>query len=1185
MKTGKKGVKKMINCRQLVILLFISNVLLTGMLPGISQATGSEEAIPTFIAAWLDGYYFLEDWIVQIEVSIWDGNDQVVKTGEIHVNDLNGSTVVFAAVMDSVTIVTWQATMEGLTGIHVFEITYNDPSGKYTPTTSFIELLVGQSITIGVSGMIIDLDTITLNVVKGQSVNLTGNLRSSNIAFPYFYIDENTAYLSVECNIDGRWRILDLIYPSEGIITGYNFDLEIVLPPWIPTGTINARCTFSGSSASDIAPVSFPFTINLLPGEKSLVLIPQQTTIERNNLTEQHVLPVEVQVPGFDTDPVVVDIDLFTPDGQLVQDLITNHVLTDYSSQLYLTFHHQITVGNYNLITTLKEANTGISLAFDSDLVNIIDDLLVDNFYWNVSEQVVNKGQHVNGHLVSREEDTFSGEKARLLVQVRETGTMLFDNDTDDNGYIAFNFIIPENLTIGLNSIEFTISPLFEDVYHRETILIREVVLLKDTTILHQESSFLIRLQEGWFNATVVDDLGLPVETGSLSLIVNDNMVHESTNPSTEYKFSVPMNMSKGVNIFSWQYTGSDIYRDSDKIFPITVYSIPRFCNLNSSASETFPGEEITLTGRIMEETGEGVTGAEVIINHRDNWGVNDLYDVVTGENGVFTFKIVIGNESLGSHAFTLEFKGWSEEFYQAIEGKPYFEVSVIPRIVLLVNDQLVAGEITTLLFQGKPDRTIELEILENGTWVKQAIIELDASGEHFYEWIIPENLKGEVFLRTSYSGDQEKIIFHLEIHVQPQLEVQVADNLILTDEEIEVLISCNEVHTIWLDSDPWQEGLSPGSHQFTLVFDEPGDHVLEVIASGLYILETSRAVTISVRDDYLVTVVMSSRAQRSNGFNVNVSVVNINQQPLEGFKLELFINNTLMGNAMTSQAGKAVITVSLNSGYYEAGLRIAPLDISTHVSKEIKLDGFIIYSVPVIEITDLQPVNGRNINVEVKTTDGINPLINETISVYLRSVSEDTSTLIGNNLTNELGMAVINWNVTQASGDYLLQVENSGNDLVETVIITKAVTVMENGPHIVQGSVIAQDKDYNLFFVTAVVEFPGGKGTVYLCSGDNRNQIAMLQESGNFWTVQVQLPKGQHVLWLLAVDVRGVESWKALGTINVLENPPTTSETSVSTGNNDLEKAIMDTAITAIFMLPIAAYITYKKRKGFFKN
>ncbi|MFW9997846.1 MAG: hypothetical protein ACFFD4_37745, partial [Candidatus Odinarchaeota archaeon] len=385
------------NNSKLLLLFLLVSFILNGAVLDPSPVTSSGGDIQTQFSIWPSGYQFLAGQTIQLEVSVWDENGQVVETGQITVDDLNGTMTVQTTVNSYLTLVSWTANPDGQAGIHFFEVTYSDPNGYYLSSSNVIQLLIDRVITEGVTGMDVQPVTGNFGAVKGQTIDIQGSLTSSGV-FPYFYIDQETAYLSIEAEIEeGNWKILSLEYPSCGLVPSYDFNLAVILPSWLPAGSINSRCVFSGSYDSDLAATVTPFTIIVLSMEKSLVLIPQELTVERNNLTEQNELQLLIQVPGFDSEPVLLNIDLLALDGMVVRNLVVEYPLTSYSSQLSVDFSHEIPVGTYNLSAALLDQNTGIVIAGNSFTFDLIDDLMIDNFYWNVSDQVIEPGQKIQG--------------------------------------------------------------------------------------------------------------------------------------------------------------------------------------------------------------------------------------------------------------------------------------------------------------------------------------------------------------------------------------------------------------------------------------------------------------------------------------------------------------------------------------------------------------------------------------------------------------------------------------------------------------------------------------------------------------------------------------------------------------------------------------------------------------------
>jgi hypothetical protein len=107
---------------------------------------------------------------------------------------------------------------------------------------------------------------------------------------------------------------------------------------------IDARCIFSGTSESNLDYTETYFTVSILSSQKTLITFLQSDTIERNNVTENHNIIVDVQVPGFDDEPVEFDVDLLTTGDILVKNLVDGQTVTDYTSQLTIGFSNDIPI-------------------------------------------------------------------------------------------------------------------------------------------------------------------------------------------------------------------------------------------------------------------------------------------------------------------------------------------------------------------------------------------------------------------------------------------------------------------------------------------------------------------------------------------------------------------------------------------------------------------------------------------------------------------------------------------------------------------------------------------------------------------------------------------------------------------------------------------------------------------------
>ncbi|MHA2216791.1 MAG: hypothetical protein ACXADW_08255, partial [Candidatus Hodarchaeales archaeon] len=795
---------------------------------------------------------------------------------------------------------------------------------------------------------------------------------------------------------------------------------------------------------------------------------------------------------------------------------------------------------------------------------------------WDINTQIVSSSQLIQGHLVSREEDTFIGTQSNLQIQIQ--GDVLFDGTSDINGYIDFSATIPGSYTSGYYDISFTLTEL-PGSYYTSAIETFQIIIPENTSISHQENTILIRNGLGSFNATVIDEESIPVASGSLSLTLDGTLLYESTGGTASYAYLVSQDAIRGINIFTWTYTGNGYYNDSSQDIPVAIFSKPSFIDLSSSISELVLGESIDLRGKLIEETGNPVIGETIHVTEQNNWGIETDYTVLTDYDGWFTINFSPDVDDIGTFFFSVEYQGNSSDHYLPVDGIVIFEVSVSPPISLQVNGPVIAGESSTLEFQGNPDQDVKLEIFIDDSWAELATITLDSGGNHQYDWIPDISLKGNVLLKTIYTSGQGESIFTINVNVRPQLSLEIIDSTFFIGEEITIQVTSSENHSIWLDGQLWQSSLTSGSRQFTIVFSIPGDHNIVVTAGGDNIIETTVSETIQIREYYTVTVDFPERAQKGVTFHVEFTIEN-NQDPLEGFTVELFLNNTLVGTTVTSQYGTASIDSSLIIGDYPIKVVITPFDSNIHLSRELELGNITVYSVPSIEIQDIVPIKDESVNIDLIVLDGTNPVVNETVSLYLENTDGSNRYLIGSNVTNSEGLATITWNVTEESDDYYLKAENTGNQFLESIVTSKMVHILDAGPKIMLASITEISRDQNIFSITALVEFPSGSGNVYLYSSE-KEQMGELQAEETIWIINIQLEKGIHGFWIKAIDNQSVEAWYDLGSVNAVNDLTTEPETGGSgkTGENKMQDTIRDTLISVILMAPVAGVVVYRRR------
>jgi hypothetical protein len=1164
----------------ILILLSWSQLIIDGQVIPLAIASTNEET-STSLTAWFRQPHYLNGEEIVLDVSTWDSNKQLVVTGEIHVVDLNSSIMVQETVLGAVTVLSWQDSYEHA-GIHLIEVSYIDPTGYYSSSSLQLKILIGDIITTGDTGMNIQLDKSNYFLTTNQLLSLNVTLESQDIDFPYFYIDENSAYISIEAIMGNIRHVLSLDYPSKGIITSLDFSLPLILPPWIEPGPLDVVCVFSGSIISDLDRSEFSFTLSILPGEKSLVMETSTTTIERSNLTEKHSLVLDIQVPGYAGEQLVFDLILLTLVGEHVETMLDNVIIDSYYSEIPVVFYQDIPVGSYNLSGSLLDWNTGLILASDNIVIDVIDDLFVDNFYWNLSSENVIPGQIIEGYLISREEDTFQARQAYLEIRDNTTNTPLFNITTTESGYVFFTFDIPDDFQAGIHQIDFELSPLLESLYYTSSVRSFEVSMRKLVTIQHREDQTLIRGNHYLFNATIVDSDDLPVIDGSISLVYGDQILHTATGvQTTSYLFQVPTSFQRGINTLKWYYSGSTTHNSAEVYFPVTVFSVPQFSNVILEDDELFAGDNSILSGTLVDENNYPIIQATVILNHVDNWGNETTMQKITNDDGRFAFDIDFDTDSAGIHSFTVDFIGWNEEFYLTMLGKYYLEVSVNPQVSLSYSGEIISGEDKTLLLTGKPSEVIKTEFYDNDSWQHLEELILDEKGACSFTWGVPDYLRGPILVRVGYVNGSVFSYFSLSIKTRPVVIVEIPEEPATLGEEISIFVTSSEKFSLLIDGEIWQQDVPAGSYQYSPIITDSGDHEIKVIVSDEYSVETIVTKTISIRQDYLVDISFPTRVQKGVNLNVVIHIETIDSQPIEGFTVRLYANETIVASSKTSQEGSTILNSSLNKGIFKIKVEIIPPYSRVYHIKNISLDNDLtVYELPEIEIRDVIPIKGQSVKVEVIVSSYGEPVIGELIDLYLQGFMLQWL-LIGTGITNDQGIATAWWNVTQDTGEYFLQAKNLGEPLLESVIITKAVQILDEEPKILMASISLINND-NIYQVITVVDFPNGEGNVYLYSQNGTVLGTFKQDEGNFWNLQLNFEPGYYQLLIKAVDSKNVESWKEMNPLLV----PSVEQVDPihKQDNRDFNAIITETLISTILLVPIASYFIYKRKKTLLK-
>ncbi|MHA1168030.1 MAG: hypothetical protein ACTSRU_09425, partial [Candidatus Hodarchaeales archaeon] len=402
-------------------------------------------------------------------------------------------------------------------------------------------------------------------------------------------------------------------------------------------------------------------------------------------------------------------------------------------------------------------------------------------------------------------------------------------------------------------------------------------------------------------------------------------------------------------------------------------------------------------------------------------------------------------------------------------------------------------------------------------------------------------------------------------------------DEILQPNQPFNIIISSSERYDASIDGILWLENHPAGSYQFELNMSSAGDHVLEITVSGDYMIETTAEIILSVRMDYFIDVNIPSRIQQSNNMVMTMGINTHDGQPLAGFTAELFINGSLFSQGVSTQNGSIQLNLSLNPGFYELSLNIIPENTSTYLTKYITIDGgLIVYVVPVIFIDDIKPISGEITEIRAHVSSNGDALANVACECVLVNISNGESRIIGVNTSDDDGLVLFSWNVTETPGDYHVQVKNVNSEFLESITVSRSVEIIFKAPDIVVASIIP---DYNFTYTIQVsVNFYNGAGSVFLYS----DQRAELQGNLNYddnttlWSIQCDFFPGNHLLSIEAIDAQGLTSWVDLDVLTVTE----TSESVIQTANTSVD-FISETLISLACLIPAALFYLIRRKKA----
>jgi len=368
-------------------------------------------------------------------------------------------------------------------------------------------------------------------------------------------------------------------------------------------------------------------------------------------------------------------------------------------------------------------------------------------------------------------------------------------------------------------------------------------------------------------------------------------------------------------------FDGTENFQDAESSsVSITVNKIASTISLSASANSIVVGTTLTLSGVLKDSNNEFITNASVKL-----YNGNNLLDTVTTDS-VGAFSKSVSGLNVGSYSFTAVFEG--DSIYTNVTSTAVsVTVNKITSTISLStsSSSVIVGNTFTLSGTLSVGSGCSVKLYEDETLIDTLTTE---SGGTFSK-TITASTTGSYDYWVKYEGDSthtqvmssdvtvtvsSKIVPNISLSAASST-VTVGNNVVLSgtltagaNKSVKIYQGASLIDTVNTDGlgqfGKSVTGLSVGDYSFTAVFE--GD--------STYASVTSSAVSVSVVAPVPDSISLTSNKSilsyaDSESATLSATVLDANNDPIEGETVTFYNGSTSMGTATTNSSGVATKT------------------------------------------------------------------------------------------------------------------------------------------------------------------------------------------------------------------------------------------------------------------------------------
>ncbi|MDP6834719.1 MAG: DUF4129 domain-containing protein, partial [Candidatus Poseidoniia archaeon] len=336
-----------------------------------------------------------------------------------------------------------------------------------------------------------------------------------------------------------------------------------------------------------------------------------------------------------------------------------------------------------------------------------------------------------------------------------------------DNGAWQAQLSVPDNATAGNTSVTVAFSG---DSYH-PAVVISQNATIRGWTALTLESLSANREHGATLRGNLTNNRGLPIEGVNVALQWDIHWIGTAVTDSNG-QYLLSHNISNATNgphiakaFFNTTLTLNGSYAIAQILVETDTFLTFPDCVQNGTAWECngVRGENFTLTGRLTDDSGEGLLFAELEVL----WDDMSLPVIYTDGGGNFSLEMPIATtttepfEVLITHPERGYLHGSAAEM-QIIVQSPV-NITLLATDAIRGYDVVISGTITDLIGVPVADTELVLDLRSpaGSTWLVQPVMS-DTNGVFVFTGLVPADVVtgyGSAF--ANYSGTQSYLANH----------------------------------------------------------------------------------------------------------------------------------------------------------------------------------------------------------------------------------------------------------------------------------------------------------------------------------------------------------------------------------------------------------------------------------------